>query len=94
MTRNEKKLANRICATSPQWADEPLGAIVMKVGLWHDIRTVLIGSKFGIDRSSGFQSADPRNSAFPIESFHRLYNTRRGRSRYHLPLEKTSTDID
>jgi hypothetical protein len=28
-----KKLANRICATSPYWADKPLGAIVMKIGL-------------------------------------------------------------
>jgi hypothetical protein len=32
-TRSEKKLANRICATSPYWADESLGAIVMKIGL-------------------------------------------------------------
>jgi hypothetical protein len=34
----------------------------------------VICSKFGIDRSRGFQSADPRKSAFPTESFHRLYN--------------------
>jgi hypothetical protein len=32
----------------------------------------VICSKFGIDRSRGFQSADPRKSAFPIESLHRL----------------------
>jgi hypothetical protein len=31
--KKKKKLANRICATSPYWADEPLGAIVMKIGL-------------------------------------------------------------
>jgi hypothetical protein len=36
----KKKLANRICATSSYWADEPLGVIVMKVGLYHDVRTV------------------------------------------------------
>jgi hypothetical protein len=32
VTRREKeKLANQICATSPYWADELLGANVMKV---------------------------------------------------------------
>jgi hypothetical protein len=34
VTRSQKKLANKICAISPFWADEPLGAIVMKVGLY------------------------------------------------------------
>jgi hypothetical protein len=36
VTRSEKKgkeLANRKCATSPYWADEPLEANVVKVGL-------------------------------------------------------------
>jgi hypothetical protein len=46
----------------------------MKIGLDHDIRTVAISSKFGYDRSRGFQSADSRITAFPIESLHRLYN--------------------
>jgi hypothetical protein len=73
VTSEKKKLANKICAISPYWADEPLWAIVMKVGLLHDVRTVVIFSKFGVDRSKGYQSADPRKSAFPIESFHRLY---------------------
>jgi hypothetical protein len=50
------------------WADEPLRAIATKVGIQHDARTVLIGSKCGIDRSRGFQSADPRKWRFPIES--------------------------
>jgi hypothetical protein len=68
VTRSEKNLANKICATSSYWADEPLGATVLKVGLWHDVRTVVIYSQFGIDRSRGFQSADPRKSAFPTES--------------------------
>jgi hypothetical protein len=60
--------ANKTCATSPYWADEPLAAIVMKVGVLQDIKTAVIGSKFGIDQSRNFESADPRNSAFPIES--------------------------
>jgi hypothetical protein len=47
------------CATSPYWAAEPLGAIVMKVGVKHDVRTAVIGSKVGVDRSRGFQSAEP-----------------------------------
>jgi hypothetical protein len=46
----------------------------MEVGLQHDIRTVVIYSKFGIDQLRGFQSADPRKTTFPIESLHRLYN--------------------
>jgi hypothetical protein len=33
VTISEKKLARRKCATSPYWADEPLGANVVKVGL-------------------------------------------------------------
>jgi hypothetical protein len=44
----------------------------MKVGSQHDVRTVVIRSKFGIDLSRGFQSADPRKSAFPIEILRRL----------------------
>jgi hypothetical protein len=50
----KKKLANRKCATSPYWADEPIGANVMKVGTYHDVRMVVIDSKFGVDRSRGF----------------------------------------
>jgi hypothetical protein len=71
---SEKK-ANKTCATLPYWADEPHGAIIMGVGLWHDVRMIVICSRFGIDRSRGFQSADPRKSAFTIERLHRLYNT-------------------
>jgi hypothetical protein len=70
----KKNWGYRKCGTSLYWADEPLGAIVMKVGIEHDARTVVIHSKFGVDRSRGFQSADPRKSAIPIESLHRLYN--------------------
>jgi hypothetical protein len=33
VTRSEKKLANKICATSLYWADKLLGANVVKVGL-------------------------------------------------------------
>jgi hypothetical protein len=33
VTRSEKKTGKQKTATSPYWADEPLGAIVMKVGL-------------------------------------------------------------
>jgi hypothetical protein len=70
----KKKLANRKCATSTDWADEPLGAIVMQVGLQQDVRTVVIGSKIDINWSMGFQSADPRKSPFPTECLHRLCN--------------------
>jgi hypothetical protein len=31
--KQRKKLGNKICAASPYWADEPLRAIIMKVGL-------------------------------------------------------------
>jgi hypothetical protein len=54
-----KNWGHKKCATSPHWADEPLGAIVMTVGILHDVRTLVIYSKFGVDRSRGFQSADP-----------------------------------
>jgi hypothetical protein len=33
VTRSEKNWGYKKCATSPYWADEPLGAIVMKVDL-------------------------------------------------------------
>jgi hypothetical protein len=59
VTRSEKNWGYTKCATSPIWAAEPLRAIVMKVGVLHDVRTVVICSKFGVDRSTGFESADP-----------------------------------
>jgi hypothetical protein len=31
--KRKKKTANRICANSPYWADELVGAILMKIGL-------------------------------------------------------------
>jgi hypothetical protein len=55
----KKKLANTKTTTSPYWADESLGVNVMKVGSEHDVRAVVICSKFSIDRLRGFQSADP-----------------------------------
>jgi hypothetical protein len=33
VTRSEKNWVTKKCATSPYWADEPLGAIVIKVDL-------------------------------------------------------------
>jgi hypothetical protein len=33
LTRNPKKTGEQKNVTSPYWADEPLGEIVMKVGL-------------------------------------------------------------
>jgi hypothetical protein len=47
------------CVTSPYWVDEPLRTSVMKVDLYHDVRTVVICSKYGVDPSRGFESADP-----------------------------------
>jgi hypothetical protein len=74
VTRNENNWGYEICGISPYWAGEPLVAIVVKVDVQHNVRTVVIDSIFGVNRSRGFQSAVPRKSTFPIESFHRLYN--------------------
>jgi hypothetical protein len=55
VTRCEKKtLGNKVCTTSPYWADEPLGANAVKVGLLHFVRAIVICSKVGIDWLRGF----------------------------------------
>jgi hypothetical protein len=56
------------CATSPYWADEPLGANVMKVGIYHDVRTAVIDSKFGVDRSRVFSRRTFENRPFPLKA--------------------------
>jgi hypothetical protein len=49
--RSEKTGKHKTC-NSPYWTDETFRANVMKVGLYHDVRTVVNWSKFGIDRLS------------------------------------------
>jgi hypothetical protein len=59
VTRSEKTGKQKGCNFTIYWAYEPLGAKVTKVGLYHDVRTAEICSKLGVDRLTGFESADP-----------------------------------
>jgi hypothetical protein len=56
----------------------------MKVDFYHAVMKVVICSKFGIDQSKGFQSANRRKTAFPTVFLHRHVRYCLGLMRWHV----------
>jgi hypothetical protein len=69
MTRSAKNWGyKKICNFTILSRRTPRGDCCESCYVWPGVRMVVIGSKFGVGRSKGFQSANPRKSAFPLKA--------------------------